>query len=54
MINLTKGQGIDLTKKGSTLKRVNVALGWAEAKKGIFGFLKEENRAFLAIKLHFS
>jgi stress response protein SCP2 len=42
MINLTKGQGIDLTKKGSTLKRVNVALGWAEAKRGIFGFLKDD------------
>ena len=39
MINLTKGQGIDLVKKDQPLKRVNVALGWAEAKK--FGFLSD-------------
>ena len=39
MINLTKGQGIDLVKKGNNLHRVNVALGWAENKKGVLARL---------------
>ena len=40
MINLTKGQKIDLTKKSPGLKHINVGLGWDEVKKGGFlGFL---------------
>lgn len=45
MINLTKGQGIDLVKKGSSLNHVNVALGWSEvnAKKSFFSFFGDSD-----------
>lgn len=48
MINLSKGQRIDLTKKdGSGLKNILVGLGWEEAgaavpeKKGLLGLFKK-------------
>lgn len=34
MINLVKGQKIDLTKDDSSLKSINVGLGWDEARRG--------------------
>lgn len=44
MINLTKGQGINLVKKDGTLKHINVALGWdeVERKKGLLSIFSND------------